>query len=156
MIKITNPFNDGVNPCFGCADNHPFGLHLEFYEDDEGLQCTWDPGEHFQGFPGILHGGIQTTLMDEIASWTVFIKGKTAGVTSGMRIRFKRPVMVGRGNIILRSNVKSTGSKQMVLFTQLFDSGENLCTEGDITYFIYPEHIAREKFRYPGIEAFYR
>jgi len=155
MRKIINPFNDGGNPCFACSINHPLGLHMEFYEDGDELVCLWEPGTLFQGFPGILHGGIQATLMDEIASWTVFIKGETAGVTSNMHIEYRKPAILNKGKIILRSRVKSTDKNRMTLHTRLIDAQHELCSEGEIIYFIYPEHIARRKFNYPGIEAFY-
>jgi uncharacterized protein (TIGR00369 family) len=155
MKKIINPFNSVSNPCFACSDMHPFGLHLEFFEDDREVVCYWDPSPHFQGFPGILHGGIQATLMDEIASWTVFVKGKTAGVTSDIHVEYRKPVVLGRGKITLRSRVDATIENRMTLHTQLIDGRGNICSEGWVTYHLYPEHIARKKFKYPGIEAFF-
>ena len=75
MRRINNPFvrYDGYD-CFGCAPENPLGLALDFFEDGEDLVATWEPGEHYQGYNRVLHGGIQATLLDEIASWVVFVK----------------------------------------------------------------------------------
>ena len=45
------------------------------------LYATGIRGTEFAGFHDILHGGIQATMMDEIASWVVLVKLDTSGVT---------------------------------------------------------------------------
>ena len=67
--KIFNPYRDlkGYN-CFGCSLNNMDGLRLEFIEDGEYLKSEWQPEDKFQGYINILHGGIQATLLDEIAN----------------------------------------------------------------------------------------
>ena len=93
MKKISNPFEKSENyNCFGCSQNNKFGLQMKFFEDEDEIVTFWQPQNRFQGYNFVLHGGIQATLMDEIASWVVFIKLKTAGVTSKMEIRYKKPV----------------------------------------------------------------
>ncbi len=51
--------------CFVCGIDNPIGLHLSFYTDDEG-RCIphFRPGPEHQGYPGQLHGGIISTLLD--------------------------------------------------------------------------------------------
>ena len=51
--------------CFVCGIDNPIGLHLHFYTDDEG-RCIahFQPGPEHQGYPGHLHGGIISTLLD--------------------------------------------------------------------------------------------
>jgi len=52
--------------CFVCGINNPIGLKLKFYTDDEG-RCIarFQPKPEHQGYPGQLHGGIISTLLDE-------------------------------------------------------------------------------------------
>ena len=52
--------------CFVCGVDNPIGLHLSFYTDDAG-RCIarFRPRPEHQGFPGWLHGGIASTLLDE-------------------------------------------------------------------------------------------
>ena len=67
MKKIINPWEglDGYM-CFGCAPNNPLGLHMEFFEDGDDIVAFWKPQGTYQGWLRTLHGGIQTTLMDEL------------------------------------------------------------------------------------------
>jgi acyl-coenzyme A thioesterase PaaI-like protein len=51
--------------CFVCGMVNPIGLHLHFYTDDEG-RCIvrFRPKPEHQGYPGQLHGGIISSLLD--------------------------------------------------------------------------------------------
>ncbi len=52
--------------CFVCGLENEHGLHLRFYENEEGdvIVDTTVP-DRFQGYPGIVHGGIVASLVDE-------------------------------------------------------------------------------------------
>lgn len=52
--------------CFLCGLENPVGLHLHFYETESGVvETQYTAPEHFQGYPGVLHGGIVAALIDE-------------------------------------------------------------------------------------------
>lgn len=106
MRRLANPFLsiEGYH-CFGCSPTNPHGLQMAFFETEESVVSYWDPKRRFEGFDSILHGGIQATLMDEIASWYVFVKLKTGGVTSGMSVKFGRPVRTDRGRLRLEARL---------------------------------------------------
>lgn len=54
--------------CFVCGVSNPFGLKLRFYNSGPG-EVTADVTipEHFQGYPGVTHGGIVAAMLDEAA-----------------------------------------------------------------------------------------
>ena len=95
------------------------------------------------------------TLMDEIASWTVYVKTRTAGVTSAIHSRFIKPVYVNKGNIRLTCRLIKQEKKLATLDVKLYNSDNELCSESEIDYFIYPEEIARKKLYFPGMDSFY-
>ena len=78
--KMYNAYADleGYN-CFGCSPTNPYGLKCKFVDEGEYITCHWVPSENYQGFFHVLHGGIQATLIDEIASWAIFSHEKNAG-----------------------------------------------------------------------------
>ena len=86
MIReVENAFVDFPgNRCFACHPDNEHGLRLKFFADDErGEVFTKITPEHkFAGFPNILHGGIQSALLDEVAFWTMFDKLKKIGLTT--------------------------------------------------------------------------
>ena len=90
--KIINPFagRSGYN-CFGCSPDNKLGLQLSFLNEGEYIVARWLPQPQFQGYHNLLHGGIQATLLDEIASWYVYARLHTAGVTSRLAVRYRKP-----------------------------------------------------------------
>jgi uncharacterized protein (TIGR00369 family) len=154
--KIRNPFLESENYlCFGCSPKNESGLQMEFYEDGDEVVSHWSPNESFRGYDSFLHGGIQTTLMDEIAAWAVFVKVKTAGVTSRIDARFLKPVYTNRGKIELRARLDELVKNIATIQVRLFDSKKMLCSESVVECFTYPQKIALKRLHYPGYESFF-
>ena|SRR5215216_2024196 len=54
--------------CFICGLENPVGLHLHIYETEPGVvESRYYAPEYFQGYPGVLHGGIVAAILDEIS-----------------------------------------------------------------------------------------
>ena len=154
MKKLSNPFAslEGYN-CFGCSPHNHGGLKMTFFEDGDEIVSTWEPAETHQGYHKVLHGGIQATLMDEIASWVVYVKLHTAGFTSRADIRYRKPVYVNQGPVTLRARCLKMRRNLADIEVRLFDKEERMCAEGTFTYFTYSMEQARENFYYPGAAA---
>jgi len=156
MKKIINPWKGkGIYACFGCSDENKFGLHMEFFDEGKGLVCNWMPNKEYEGYSNTLHGGIQSTLHDEMASWVVYVKGETAGMTTELKVRFLKSVLVNKGELKITGCIAAKDSRFIKVHTQLFNNDGELCSEGEITYRIFSQKMAIEKMHYPGIEAFY-
>ena len=70
-------------PCFGCGPDHPFGFRLQFVQADDEVVCQFTPGERYQGPPGVMHGGLVSTLVDEVGAWApVMLLGKFVSARS--------------------------------------------------------------------------
>jgi len=155
MIKLKNPYASFPEySCFGCSPTNPSGLHMEFFKEGDELLCKWDPVEHFQGFHDILHGGIQSTMMDEIASWVVFVMLDTAGVTYQLNTRFKKPVLISRGIITVRANLVQVQRRMAEIEARLYDGNNMLCAESQANYFVFPRDKAVKEMHFPGKDAF--
>ncbi|WP_430936112.1 PaaI family thioesterase [Saccharicrinis sp. 156] len=158
MRKIINPFVNSKQhdyKCFGCSPLNNIGLQLEFWEDGEEVVCKWIPGKQFEGYRNVVHGGIQATLHDEVASWAVYTQCKTAGVTSNLNVRYKNPLMIKDDEITIRARVESVNRRLAVFETTIEDSQGKVCSIGKVTYFLFPKDIAKDKYQYPGENAFY-
>ena len=81
--------------CFACGRDNPIGLQLSFREEKDTYITTFTPGPQHQGYDGIVHGGIVSTLLDEIMARYVYSKGINA-VTARLEIRYRRPTPVGQ------------------------------------------------------------
>jgi uncharacterized protein (TIGR00369 family) len=156
MQKLKNPYThmDGYN-CFGCSPNNVAGLRMEFVDEGEYICCYWKPQKAFQGYKNVLHGGIQATMMDEIASWVIQSKMGTAGVTSKIETRFLKPVYVSDQRITLKAKVQEVKRNIVVVGVDLFNTSGELCSQSVVTYFTVNSKVAAEKYFYPGKESFY-
>jgi uncharacterized protein (TIGR00369 family) len=82
--------------CFVCGLENPIGLKMAFYEDDEGrVVAEFSPGDEHQGYPGVVHGGIVTALLDEVLGRVAIAAGRWM-VTGRLNMRFRRPVPLGQ------------------------------------------------------------
>lgn len=153
---LVNPYVNlpGYN-CFGCAPGNAAGLGMQFVETDFGVRSTWEPQAHVTGYPGVVHGGIQATMLDEIASWYVYVKLETAGVTAAMNVTYDRPVRSDAGPITIEATGHEPLEKRTRIFTEIRGADGEVCTRGECDYAVFPEAIARRRMHYPGVEAFY-
>jgi uncharacterized protein (TIGR00369 family) len=156
MRKIRNPFKgiEGYN-CFGCSPDNSSGLQLSFVEEGEELVSVWTPKSFFQGYHDVLHGGIQATLMDEIASWVVYVKLDASGVTSSMNVRYLKPVYVTDTRLTLRARVKELRRNLADIEVRLFDQNQNLCALAQITYFTFSKNNAKDRLYAPDHQEFF-
>jgi uncharacterized protein (TIGR00369 family) len=160
MIKIRNPFTEmGARHdynCFGCSPFNEIGLQLEFWENDDELIAKWQPRKSLEGWGNVVHGGIQAALLDELAGWIVLIKMKTSGVTSALNVRYSKPVNISKGEVTVRGKIILQERKLATIATSLFDGDGVECATAEVIYFCFPENIAKAKYHYPGIQAFYQ
>lgn len=155
MTPIRNPYvgREGYH-CFACSPDNPAGLRMRFFRDGGEVVCRWQPRSELEGYNGVLHGGVQSALMDEIASWWIFVHRETAGATSRLEVDFRRPVMTSKGEITLRASLADVQDNRVSVRVALYDGGGALCSEGRVTYYTYPPALARRRFAYPGPESF--
>lgn len=80
--------------CFICGLANNFGLKTEFYELEDGtLAATAVAHAFHQSYPGRVHGGISTALLDETIGRAInILEPETWGVTVEITTRYKKPV----------------------------------------------------------------
>jgi len=86
---------ESVEMCFGCGKANPIGLKLELKKAGETASAEFMPQDVHQGYGGIVHGGIMSALLDEMAGRLLYELGYKA-VTARIEVRFKRPASVGK------------------------------------------------------------
>ncbi len=156
MKKIRNPYVDTPGyHCFGCSPHNPVGLKMTFSETEDCIISKWTTHENYCGYKDVLHGGIQATLMDEIASWFVFVKFKTGGVTSSMEVKYHQPVQGIGIKITLEARLKETRHKLAVMQVILKNESGDVCSTAEVTYYLFPQKISRERLGFPDPSGFY-
>ena len=80
--------------CFACGSLNEHGLHLDLHVARERCWTELTIGDRFQGWDGIAHGGIVSTILDEVMAWSLAATDNW-GVTARMTVTFKQPVPIG-------------------------------------------------------------
>ena len=81
--------------CFGCGIRNLNGLQLVFRTEGNVIVAEYTPDERFQGFPGVLHGGVLATMLDETLSRAAVCAGKWM-MTARLEIRYRRAAPIGQ------------------------------------------------------------
>ena len=100
--------------CVGCGADHPAGLHMQVVAG-EGMSMlsTLEVGEFHQGAPGLAHGGIIATAMDE-AMGVLNRLLLVPAVTVHLEVDYVRPVPVGS---VLRISTRIAGQVGRKVYT---------------------------------------
>lgn len=82
--------------CFGCGRLNEHGLRLQLVPDPDGygVFTSFVPPPRTEGYTGMVHGGIITTVLDEVMAWSLARHGIWA-VTGQLTTRYRKPVMLG-------------------------------------------------------------
>ncbi len=102
---MTNLSDDGY--CFVCGPNNPIGLKLDFSFDGKTIKTGFVPRKEHQGYVDIVHGGIISTLLDEVMVKLAIELGMPA-VTAQMDIRLKKALKVGQKITVSAEIIKDT------------------------------------------------
>jgi uncharacterized protein (TIGR00369 family) len=154
--KINNPFLDmpGYH-CYGCAPTNPRGLHLHFWQDGDDVVVFWQPEHDHQGWGNILHGGIQTTLVDEIGAWAILLSCDLAGVTTKLEMKFLKPLFTNAGELTIRSRVREAKRRMAIVDSEIYNPAGVICSQAVAHYFTFTRENAPEHLRFPENAAFF-
>lgn len=143
--------------CFGCGSLNAAGLHLRFYQltDGEGAWAPWTPTSAYEGYNGMIHGGIICTLLDEIMAWSLYARS-TWAVTARMQTSFRKPVRIGEPVRLVGRVIRDRGRALELRGEIRLEADDSLLAEADATFIRVPESQAQEwNQRYlTGREAF--
>jgi len=85
----------GYKKCFFCG-RATGGLSLELQYADGTAFCEFTAHEKFQGYDGMMHGGIVTGVLDEVMWWTLFMETRMIFATSKIEVEFRKPITCGK------------------------------------------------------------
>jgi acyl-coenzyme A thioesterase PaaI-like protein len=128
--------------CFVCGRENPSGLKLDFYETAPGeVVVDYTVPEQFQGYPGVVHGGIVAAILDEVTG-RVHMGGDPPRFmyTARLDIRYRKNVPIGQPLRIIGHAGKS--KERMALATgQIFGPEGDLLAEAEAVLVNVPDGI---------------
>jgi len=142
--------------CFGCGRLNPYGLHLHFYplDDDGGIWAPFTPRREHEGYMGMVHGGIISTILDEVMAWSLYRRNVWA-VTGRLSISFRKPVEVGVQTRAIGRLVADRGRLLDVTGTLVREADGVILAEAQAVFARVPERQAeawRDRYLPAGAE----
>jgi uncharacterized protein (TIGR00369 family) len=135
--------NSRNHNCFGCSPVNPYGLRMQFLTDGQAVYSRVRVPEHLCGWSNIVHGGVLSTILDEIMSWSAIHLLKRIALTQTMTVEFIKPVQVG-SELEAQARVRETNgpndaSTEGVIYGQ---KGE-ACARATATFKVFSPAVAR-------------
>lgn len=123
--------------CFVCGLKNKFGIHAHFYITElEELIAVFTPSEEHQSYPGRLHGGIASAVLDETIGRAILNKYETEvwGVTIDLSVKFKKPIPLNEELKVI-GRITSENSR-------FFEgTGEIVLNNGDVAVTAYGKYL---------------
>lgn len=113
--------------CLVCGLKNDKGLKASFYELENGeIVAIFKPGDLHQSYPGRLHGGMSSAILDETIGRAIMVSNKNIwGVTIELTLRYRKPVPLNEELKVVGRITKDT--------SRIFEgSGEILLKNGDV------------------------
>jgi acyl-coenzyme A thioesterase PaaI-like protein len=110
-----------LSVCFGCGPANERGLQLRLFAEDDQLIAHWNAQPHYLACPGMLNGGILSTLLDCLCNWTAAysllkrdgLERLPATVTAELTVRMLKPTPLEE-TLQLSGRLKSLGQRSAV------------------------------------------
>jgi len=128
--------------CYGCGDANPEGLHIEFAVEGTLVTGRFTPRKVHQGFPGLAHGGIAASVMDEAMGWAMYAAGAWA-MTARMEVRYRRPLPLD-GEVTVTAQVTRDRGRRLEAEARLLTASGELLAEATGLFLRMPEETSRQ------------
>ena len=128
--------------CYGCGDANPEGLHVEFEVEGTLVTGRFTPRKVHQGFPGLAHGGIAASVMDEAMGWAMNAAGAWA-MTARMEVRYRRPLPLD-SEVTVTAQVTRDRGRRLEAEARLITASGELLAEATGLFLRMPEETSRQ------------
>ena len=129
--------------CFGCSPVNPSGLQMKFSANNDTVFSSITIPDHLCGWSNIAHGGVITTILDEIMSWAALHFLKRITMTKSMNIEFIKPVYI-RNSLNAEGNVlKQTGKHDAVMKGILYNEKGDACAKSTANFAVFSPKVAK-------------
>ena len=121
--------NSEDQTCFGCGTQNPHGLKMKFSTDGERVYSFMQVPPTLTGWDKTVHGGVLSTILDEIMGWSVIYLLKKIGMTKSITVEFKKAVNADE-HLTIVGGIQEKQSERSALMTgTIFNADDTACVE---------------------------
>lgn len=135
--------NSTNHNCFGCSPVNPSGLQMQFYTNGEAVFSSITVPGHLGGWNRLVHGGVLSTILDEIMSWAGIYLLKQITLTKSLTVEFIKPVYLnteytGEGKVL---EIKT--KHKAVMEGILYNSEGTICARSIANFAVFSPAVAK-------------
>ena len=135
--------NSSNHNCFGCSPVNPSGLQMKFYTNGSAVFSEVAVPEHLCGWNQLVHGGMLSTILDEIMSWAAIYLLKKITLTKSMTVEFIKPVFVN-SNLKAQGKVLDIKAKhEAVMEGILYNAEDKICARSTGNFAVFSPAVAK-------------
>ena len=136
--------------CFVCGESNPLGLQLRFHAHGGEVHAEFIPRPEHLGFKGVVHGGLQATVLDEILVWACAVATGRFGYCAELTVRFQRPVRPGEKLSVRARLVENKRDRIHIAEAEIRNESGEICSTGSGKYLPIANEVLKpmlEEFR---------
>ena len=141
--KLKHLPNSATHHCFGCSPVNSSGLQMNFYTNDSAVFSDVTVPKHLCGWNNLIHGGVLSTILDEIMSWAAIYLLKRITLTKSMTIDFLKPVYIDHALKVEGKVLELKGKHEAVMEGTLSNSDGTICTRSTANFAIFSPAVAK-------------
>lgn len=138
-MKLIQP---NSKECFGCGMKNIYGLKMRFYNTSSTeVISDYTVAEQFQGYPGVVHGGVIAAMLDEITTRAYMgLNTNRFMFTARLNIRYRKNIPVGKP-LHLVGKVEKSKSRTATAVGKIFSSEGELLAEAEALLVNVPNEL---------------
>ena len=135
--------NTDTHNCFACSPKNAHGLKMKIYAGEASVHAWVTVPEYLCGWHNTIHGGIISTILDEIMGWAGIYFIKKITLTRKITVEFKKSLFVGDELKAEASVLKTNGKREALLGGFLYNSQGELCAQAEGTFTLISTGVAK-------------
>jgi len=135
--------NRSDHNCFGCSSKNTSGLRMTFYTNQTAVYSKITVPDHLCGWNNLVHGGVLTTIMDEIMSWATIYLLKRVPMTKSIAVDFLKPVYVGSPLKAEGTILDKKGKHEALMEGRIYSEDDVCCAKASGTFAVFSPAVAK-------------
>ena len=155
FVELRNLFKSIENyNCFVCSDTNPIGLNLDIQYVDNQTYAVFNLSNLYSGFPSVIHGGIQATIIDEIGWWAMFNQIKRLGFTKSLSVEYLSQIETEKELRVVGKVVDNPAKDLINVEVEIFSNDMPAKTRGIVEYKLLSDNAIKKYFGLQFSEKF--
>jgi uncharacterized protein (TIGR00369 family) len=117
---------------------------MKFFTDEKSIISWIIVPSHLCGWNNLVHGGVISTLLDEIMGWTGIYLLKKVTLTKSMTVDFIKALYVDHELMVEGKVVDSDNKREATIESFIYNKEGELCAKSIGTYRLFSPVVAKK------------